>query len=154
MQASAVGLQPDSTGGKPTFQDLMRCWCWHTCGALVSACSMIWNVCLHTRPCCVRWRAWMSLLNWTGGRPCLGGPNGLLPLAHQSRAATESFGKSEIPGPERFCDLCQKLPRHGNSNHLMSFKQGVFCATHFCDLWSCAGTEIISEAPFFDFLIF
>ena len=29
----------------------------------------------------------------------LGGPNGLLPLAHQNRAVTEGFGKSEIPGP-------------------------------------------------------
>ena len=52
----------------------------------------------------------------------LGGPNGLLPLAHQNRAVTESFGKSEIPGPKHFCDFSRKLPRHGNSDHLMSFK--------------------------------
>ena len=56
----------------------------------------------------------------------LGGPNGLLPLAHQNRAVTESFGKSEIPGPKHFCDLSRKLPRHGNSDHLMAFKERVF----------------------------
>ena len=83
-----------------------------------------------------------------------GGPNGLLLLAHQNRAVTESFGKSEIPGPKHFCDLCRNLPRHGNSDHLMSFQDRVFCASLFCDLCqSCACTEIISEAPFFDFLI-
>ena len=48
-----------------------------------------------------------------------------------------------------------KLPRHGKSDHLMYFKERVFDTFHFCDLYrSCAGTEIISEAPFFDFLIF
>ena len=56
----------------------------------------------------------------------LGGPNGLLPLAHQNRAVTESFGKSEIPGPKHFCDLSRRLPRHGNSDDLMSFKERVF----------------------------
>ena len=56
----------------------------------------------------------------------LGGPNGLLPLAHQNRAVTESFRKSEIPGPKHFCDLSRKLPRHGNSDDLMSFKERVF----------------------------
>ena len=56
----------------------------------------------------------------------LGGPNGLLPLAHGNRAVTESFGKSEIPGPKPFCDLSRKLPRHGNSDHLMSFKRRSF----------------------------
>ena len=30
----------------------------------------------------------------------LGGPKGLLPLAHQNRAVTECFGKSEIHGPK------------------------------------------------------
>ena len=88
----------------------------------------------------------------------LGGPNGLLPLVHQNRVVTESFGKSEISGPKHFCDLCRKLPCHGNSDHLMSFKKS-FHASHFCDLYRrSAGTEIISEAPFFifgfsDFLI-
>ena len=56
----------------------------------------------------------------------LGGPNGLLPLAHENRAVTESFGKSEIPGPKHLCDLSRKLPRHGNSDHLMSFKGRSF----------------------------
>ena len=56
----------------------------------------------------------------------LGGPNGLLPLAHQNRAVTESFGKSEIPGPKHFCDLSRKLSRHRNSDHLMAFKVRVF----------------------------
>ena len=82
------------------------------------------------------------------------GPKALLPLTYQNRAVTESFGKSEIPGPKHFCDLSQKLPRYGHSDHLMSFK-GVFHASHFCDLYrSCASTEIISKAPFFDFQIF
>ena len=49
----------------------------------------------------------------------LGGPNGLLPLAHQNRAVPESFGKY-------FCDMSRKLPRHGNSDRLMSFKERVF----------------------------
>ena len=80
------------------------------------------------------------------------GPNGLLALAHQNRAVKESLGKSEIPGPNYFCALSQKLLRHGNSDHLMSFKERVFHASHFCDLYrSCAGTDIISEAPFLDF---
>ena len=79
----------------------------------------------------------------------LGGANGLLPLTHQNRAVRESFGKSEIPGPKHFCDLCRKVPRHGNSDHFMFFKERAFCAYLFCDLCqSCAGTEIISEAPF------
>ena len=55
----------------------------------------------------------------------LGGPNGLLPLALQNRAVTESFGITEIPGSKHFCDLCRKLPHHGNSDHLMSFKERV-----------------------------
>ena len=51
---------------------------------------------------------------------------------------------------EHFCDLSRKLPRHGNSDPLMSFKERVFHASHFCDLYrSCDGTQIISEAPFF-----
>ena len=79
----------------------------------------------------------------------LGGPNGLLPLAHQSRAVTESFGKSDNPGSPYFCDLSRTLPCHGNSDHLMSFKERVFHTSHFCALYrSCAGTEMISEAPF------
>ena len=82
----------------------------------------------------------------------LGGPNGLLPLAHPNRAVTESFGKSEIPGPKHFCDLTRKFPRHGNSDHLMSFKERVF---RFPFLWFvpglCRVTEIISEAPFLTF---
>ena len=49
----------------------------------------------------------------------------------------------------------RKLPGHGNSDHLMSFKERFF---HFSFLWFvpglCRVTEIISEAPFFDFLIF
>ena len=45
--------------------------------------------------------------------------------------------------------------RYGYLDHLMSFKERVLHASHFCDLyWSCASTEIISEAPFLDFLIF
>ena len=31
----------------------------------------------------------------------------------------------KIPGPELFCDLSRKLPRHGNSDHLMSIS--VIC---------------------------
>ena len=32
----------------------------------------------------------------------------------------------EIPGPKHFCDLSRKLPPHGNSDDLMSFKERVF----------------------------
>ena len=39
------------------------------------------------------------------------------------RAITESFRKSELHEPNHFCDLCRNVPRHGNSDHLMSFKQ-------------------------------
>ena len=53
----------------------------------------------------------------------LAGPNGLLPLAHQNRAITESFGNLEIHGPKHFCDLCHNMPRHENSDHLMSFQK-------------------------------
>ena len=65
------------------------------------------------------------------------------------RAVTESFGKSEIPGPEHFCDLSRKLPRHGNSDHLMSFKESVF---HFPFLWFVPGLCCIIW--YSDFLIF
>ena len=37
----------------------------------------------------------------------LGGPNGLLPLAHQNRAVTESFGKSKRV-PAVFCSFLRK----------------------------------------------
>ena len=55
----------------------------------------------------------------------LGGPKGLLPLAHQNRAISESFGKSEIHGPKHFCDLCwdvTNVPRHEDSDHLRPFE--------------------------------
>ena len=59
------------------------------------------------------------------------------------------------PRPTYFCDSSWKMPRHGNADHLMSFqRERVSQASHFCrSCRSCAGTEIISEAPFFDFLI-
>ena len=42
-----------------------------------------------------------------------------------SRKVSENR-KIQIPGPKHFCDLSRKLPRHGNSDDLMSFKERVF----------------------------
>ena len=53
----------------------------------------------------------------------LGGPNGLLPLAHHNRAIMESFGKPENHRPQHFCDFCRNVKRHENPDHLMSFKE-------------------------------
>ena len=56
----------------------------------------------------------------------MGGPNYLWPTR------TELSRKvSEILGPKHFCDLCRKLPCHGNPHHLMSSKERVFHASHF-----------------------
>ena len=38
--------------------------------------------------------------------------------------------------------LSPKLPRHGNSDHLVDFKERVFFTSHFCDLYrSCAASR-------------
>ena len=75
--------------------------------------------------------------------------------AHQNRAVTESFGKSESPGPKHFCDLSRKLPRHANSDDLMSFKERVF---NFLFLRFVPELRRITESllrlHFFVFLIF
>ena len=68
------------------------------------------------------------------------------------------FIRVDIPGPKHFCDLSPKLPRHEDSDHLLSFKERVFHASHFCDLCrSCAASRkqfLRLHFRFSDFLIF
>ena len=64
------------------------------------------------------------------------------PVWHQIKAITETVGKLEIHGPKHFCDLCQTVLRHGNSDRLMSFKKKSFRHFHVCDLRRrCIDTE-------------
>ena len=68
----------------------------------------------------------------------LGGPNGLLPLAHQNRAVTESFGKSKFLG-RNISVIC---PGSCGVTEIQitswPSKKELF-TSHFCDLYrSCA----------------
>ena len=71
----------------------------------------------------------------------LGGPNGLLPLAHQNRAVTESFGKSDIPGPN-ISVICPGICRVTEIQITSWPSKKEFFTSHFCDLYrSCVASR-------------
>ena len=52
----------------------------------------------------------------------------------QSSRVRESFGKSDMHGLKHVCGVCKTFHCHGRSDQLMSIKERVLHALHFCDL--------------------
>ena len=73
--------------------------------------------------------------------PWVGGPNGLLPLAHHNRDVTESFGKG-------FCDVFRNLRCQRDSDHIMPFNSKRYRERVFHTVPELCRHGTHSEAPF------
>ena len=62
-----------------------------------------------------------------------------LTLSYLSSTTTEpswQVSENQSSWAENFCDLCQNVPRHDSSDHLMSFQEKVLTLSNFV---ICAG---------------